>query len=134
MMMRALSGPLLGVAATTLALSACFAVVDVDRFHISQKASSASDGSVSNPSAMYLDFKFSLVGMKPHLTQMFEYRIIDASNFVQSRGVVNPLGTADVVINVPHAIPTTNGPFHLDFYADVDGTGDTTSPTAARAA
>ncbi|MDP9149298.1 MAG: hypothetical protein M3O36_05065 [Myxococcota bacterium] len=122
--MRAILGGRLGAAAMTLTLSACFAVVDVDRFHISQKVSSStSDASVPNQAGTYLDFKFSLVGMKPHLTQMFEYRIIDSSNFVQSRGVVNPLGAQDVVINVPHAIPTANGPFHLDFYADVDGSG-----------
>jgi hypothetical protein len=106
----------------TLTGAGCFAVVDVDRFHATVKQSTT-----TNPPAgdnQYLDLKFTLIGMKPHLTQLFEYRVIDdATNFVQSRGVVTPLGSADVVINMPLAVPKGNGPFHLDFYADVNASG-----------
>ncbi len=120
--MRAIFGSRLVAAAVTLSLSGCFAVVDVDRFHTVQK--SAPDSSVLNqPGDTYLSLKLSLIGMKPHVTQRFEYRIIDANNGLQSCGVVNPLGGPDVTINVPRAIPTNSGVFHLDFFADVDGSG-----------
>jgi hypothetical protein len=107
----------------TLALSGvgCSAVVDVDRFHSAQATTQTPDSGLLNE---YLDFQFTLIGMRPHVTQLFEYRIIDdATNFVQSRGVVNPLGAADVVIDMPATVPKLNGPFHLDFYADVNGSG-----------
>lgn len=71
----------------------------------------------------YVNFKFTLVGMTPHISQLFEYRIVDANNFVQSRGVVNPLGGPNLVIDVPKSIPKVNGPFHLDFYAGVNESG-----------
>jgi len=101
--------------------SGCFAVVDVDRFHTVDAGPVTS--AIRNPFGAYLDLKLSLVGMTPHVSQLFEYRIIDASNLIQSRGVVNPLGGVDVTVNAPLSIPKENGPFHLDFYADVNGSG-----------
>jgi hypothetical protein len=61
--------------------------------------------------------------MKPHATQMVEYRVVDANNMVQSRGVLKPLGPNDLTINLPRAIPKINGPFRLDFYADANDSG-----------
>jgi hypothetical protein len=131
--MRALLGIRRSALAITLTLSGCFAVVDVDHFHTATAGSPdasapdvlAAPDVTGSPtmSGEYLSLKLSLIGMTPHLKQLFEYRIIDGNNFIQSRGVVNPLGAPDVIINAPLAIPKVNGPFHLDFYADVDNSG-----------
>lgn len=106
-----------------LGLPGCFAVADVDRFHTAAATAAPDSSSRLSTADQYTNFKFTLVGMVPHVNQLFEYRIIDSNNFVQSRGVVNPLGSPDLVINDPLAIPTLNGPFHLDFYADVNNSG-----------
>lgn len=100
-----------------LGLAGCSQIVDVDRFH--EKAATSS-GSIT---AQFLDLQLSFIGMKPHLAHTFEYRVIDANNLVQSRGIVQPLGALDVSIFVPRAIPRSNGPYRLDFYADVNGSG-----------
>jgi hypothetical protein len=132
--MRALLGIRRSALAITLTLSGCFAVVDVDHFHTAAAGSpdsSAPDALAPAPdtsgapsmSGEYLNLKLSLIGMTPHLRQLFEYRIIDGNNFIQSRGVVNPLGAPDVIINAPLAIPKVNGPFRLDFWADVESLG-----------
>jgi hypothetical protein len=118
-------GAILGIRpcalAASLSLCGCFAVVDVDRFH-SADGGLGSTARLSHAGA-YLDLKLSLVGMKPHVAQLFEFRIIDGSNYIQARGDVNPLGIADTTINMPLSIPKVNGPFHLDFWADVEGLG-----------
>jgi hypothetical protein len=122
----------LWVLAMAVGAPGCFAMVDVDRFHSAQAAATTPTTTAtttpdsSAPTGLpgeYLNLKFSLVGMKPHILQLFEYRIIDSHNFVQSRGVVNPLGGPDVTINVPLSVPKLNGPFHFDFYADVNHSG-----------
>jgi hypothetical protein len=145
MTMQAIPRIRLGATAMMATLSGCFAVVDVDRFHIaettgqspsdaaamstdanaspSEAGAAGQDGGALTAPGAYLNLKLTLVGMNPHVAQLFEYRIIDSTNFIQSRGVVNPLGAPDVVINVPQAIPTVNGPFRLDFYADVNSSG-----------
>src|SRR5260370_36557376 len=110
------------VRAMGLTTCGCFSRVDVDCFH----GSPGSQGEVSAStllSGQYSSLKLTLVGMTPHVSQLFEYRIIDANNFIQSRGVVNPLGGANVVIDAPLSVPKVNGPFHLDTYADVNGSG-----------
>jgi hypothetical protein len=134
--MRPVSTVLFGALAIASSVPGCFSLVDVDHFHTSSASAQTSDSGLTPDSgratdsstqtggtAQYLNFKFTLVGMTPHITQLFEYRIIDANNFVQSRGVVNPLGGPNLVINMPKAIPMVNGPFHLDFYADVNNSG-----------
>jgi hypothetical protein len=71
--------------------------------------------------------ELTLKGMGVHLNQRIEFRIIDSNNFVQSRGVVEPLdapSTETVTFTVPKGIPAENGPYRLDFYADVNGSGD----------
>jgi hypothetical protein len=102
----------------TLLLSGCTAVLDVDRFREEEG---------KNPDALatapFLDLKFSMIGMKPHHTHMLEYRVIDANNFIQSRGIIDQLHVSDVTLNVSRAIPKHNGPYRLDFYADVNMSG-----------
>jgi hypothetical protein len=120
--MRRILGISCGALAMVLCLPGCFALVDVDRFH-SADAGPDSPAAVSNPFGAYMDLKLTLIGMTPHVTQLFEYRVIDANNFIQFRGVVNPLGGPNAVINAPLSIPKLNGPFHLDFYADVNDSG-----------
>ena len=106
-----------------LGLPGCFAVVDVDRFHTASTAPPDSSARLAS-AEQYGNLKLSLVGFTPHVSQLVEYRVIDASNFIQSRGIINPLGGPDVTINAPLAIPKLNGPFHLDFWADVTHSGD----------
>ncbi len=110
--MRAL--PLLACAAVL----GCTQILDVDRFQEKAPAKAA-----AGVAGQFLDLELNLVGMKPHLAHTYEYRVIDANNLVQSRGLILPLGAADVAIVVPRAIPRSNGPYRLDFFADVNGSG-----------
>jgi hypothetical protein len=102
----------------TFGLLGCSQIVDVDRFH--EKAAALPP---TTTSTQFLDLQFAVVGMKPHLAHTFEYRIIDANNLVQSRGLIAPLGATDVTVFVPRAIPRSNGPYRIDFYGDVNGSG-----------
>ncbi len=126
--MRASFGIGLCASAGAFALTGCFAIIDVDRFHSAPKSNMVS-GTVLPVADAYLDMSFTLIGMTPHTTQLFEYRVVDAANHVQSRAVVNPLGAVDSVILAPQFVPnmaspqTMNGPFRLDFYADVNNSG-----------
>ena len=115
---RSLGGPMAALSLGVLV--GCSMVVDVERFH---ENGSASKPASSVGGGQFLDLKFTVMGMKPHLLHTFEYRVIDANNLVQSRGVMTPLGTMNVSVTVPKAIPKSNGPYRLDFYADVNGSG-----------
>jgi len=103
--------------ALTPAVGGCSLVVDLERFH--EKAPLVTQGA----NGEYQSLKLSLVAMKPHIGHMFEYRVVDANNMVQSRGVIKPLGPNDITVDVPLAVPKTNGPYRLDFYADVNNSG-----------
>jgi hypothetical protein len=100
-----------GTALLAASSSSCFAVTDLDRFH---------GKGVST--ANFTDLKFTVRGMFSHVNEMFEYRIVDNDNTLQSRGIILPLGGPDATMFVPGAIPKQNGPFKLDFYADHDPT------------
>jgi hypothetical protein len=100
-----------------LATTSCFAVTNLDRF----KASGANGN--------FSDLKISLRGMTSHVNEYFEYRVIDATGTIQSRGIALPLGGVDAQMFAPFAVPKQNGPFHLDFYADHDHDGAYTPPT-----
>jgi hypothetical protein len=54
---------------------------------------------------------------------MFEYRIVDADNTLQARGIIVPLGGPDAKLFAPGAVPKLRGPFNLDFYSDHDNSG-----------
>jgi hypothetical protein len=112
-LMRALKRFLLtaGAAVLCASTSSCFAVTDLDRF----KQGAGATGNFS-------DLKFTVRGMNSHVNEMFEYRIIDKDNTLQSRGIIQPLGATEATLFAPGAIPKANGPFKLDFYADHDPT------------
>ena len=108
---------LLVTALLSLACASCANVTGLDDFHkraVSESAATASE---------YFALKLQLVGMKPHLGHMIEYRVIDANNYVQSRGVIGPMTSEDVEVLAQRAIPRTNGPYRLDFFADVNKSG-----------
>lgn len=111
------------VAGSSVALSApgCFAVANLDRFHGSEAGVEAA----TDDPALALDLKLTMTGMGVHLNQLIEFRIIDSQNYVQSRGVIEPVNdvaSENVTFTVPKAIPTGNRPYRLDFYADVNDT------------
>lgn len=91
--------------------SSCFAVTDLDRFET--KA-----GATGN----FSDLRLTVRGMTSHVAEMFEYRIVDKNNTIQSRGFVIPLGGPEATLFVPQAVPVGDG-FKLDFYADHDKSG-----------
>lgn len=111
--MRGLAQHARGLAvAVTAALfgTSCFAVTDLDRFEAAK-------------SGNFVDLKFTVRGMSSHVNEYFEYRVVDATNTIQSRGILLPLGGVQAEVFVPGAVPRQNGPFRLDFYADHDASG-----------
>lgn len=112
--MRAIDRFLLVAASAALALStsSCFAVTDLDRFE-----------STTAPTGNFENLKLTVRGMTSHVNEMFEYRIVDATNTLQSRGIIVPLGGPDASMFATGAVPKQNGPFTLDFYADHDNSG-----------
>jgi hypothetical protein len=107
--------------AVLVALSAtsCFAVTDLDRFQTS-----------NGPQSNFSDLRLTVRGMVSHVNELFEYRVVDSTNTIQSRGLAIPLGGPDATFFIPGAIPRQNGPFHLDFYGDHDRSGRYTPPSA----
>lgn len=101
---------LVSLASLALTVSSCFAVTDLDRFE-----------SAAVSSGNFTDLKFTIRGMTSHVAERFEYRVVDGSNVIQSRGLVVPLGGVAATIFVRGAVPKQNGPFRLDFYAEHDG-------------
>lgn len=108
-------------ACAALASSACFAVTDLDRFEKRGQ-------SVSN----FTDLRLTVRGMTSHVNELFEYRVVDATNTIQSRGFIVPLGGVEASVFVPGAIPRQNGPFRLDFYSDHDLSGGHDTSSDAR--
>lgn len=99
--------------ALLLALPACFAVTDLDRF---EQPAAIAQGN-------YRDLKTTWSGMDNHVTEYVEFRIIDAANVIQTRGIFKPLGGPSQSFFVPMGVPTQNGPFRLDFWADHNKSG-----------
>lgn len=100
-----------------LACASCANVTGLEDFHkraVSESAATASE---------FFALKLQLVAMRPHLGHTIEYRVIDANNYVQSRGVIASMTSEDVEIVAQRAIPRTNGPYRLDFFADVNESG-----------
>ncbi len=106
------------VCVLALATTSCFAVTNLDRF----KESTVAD-------ANFGDLHLAVRGMTSHVAEYFEYRVIDSTGTIQSRGIALPLGGQDEQFFAPLAVPKQNGPFHLDFYADHDHNGAYTPPT-----
>lgn len=99
----------------TLALlsSSCFVVTDLDRF---EKAPPLAPSNFSN-------LRVTVRGMTSHVNERFEYRVVDSSNVIQSRGFITPLGGPAASFYIEGAVPKQNGPFRFDFYADHDLSG-----------
>lgn len=95
--------------ALALVCTSCFAITDLDRFQTSAATS-----------ANFFDLRFTVRGMTSHTKELFEYRVVDASNVIQSRGFIQPLGGVEATVFVRGAVPRQNGPFRLDFFADHD--------------
>jgi hypothetical protein len=96
-----------------LLTSSCFAVTDLDRF---EKAAPVAPSNFSN-------LRVTVRGMTSHVNERLEYRVVDASNVIQSRGFIIPLGGPAASFFVEGAVPKQNGPFRFDFYADHDFSG-----------
>ncbi|HVJ92231.1 MAG TPA: hypothetical protein VM580_20665 [Labilithrix sp.] len=94
--------------------SSCFVVTDLDRFE------AAPPRAPSN----FSDLRVTVRGMTSHVKELFEYRVVDNSDVIQSRGFIVPLGGPDASFFLTGAVPKQNGPFRLDFYADHDNSGD----------
>lgn len=92
--------------------SSCFAVTNLDRFE-------QSAGQSSN----FNDLRLTVRGMTSHVNELFEYRIVDSTNTLQSRGQIFPLGGPNASMFARGAVPKQNGPFTLDFFADHDNSG-----------
>jgi hypothetical protein len=103
---------LAATALVAMTTSSCFAVTDLDRF-----------GKKPEDSSNFNDLRLSVRGMKSHVNELFEYRIVDATNTIQSRGFIVPLGGEEATLFARGAVPKINGPFNLDFYADHDSSG-----------
>jgi hypothetical protein len=101
---------LLLAAVLGLSTSSCFAVADLDRFQTA-------------PPTNFVDLRLTVRGMTSHVGEYFEYRVIDSTHTIQSKGIALPLGGPDATFFAPGAIPKQNGPFTLDFYADHDKSG-----------
>lgn len=105
------------IALLALATLSCADLAGLDDFtkrSVSESASTASD---------YFTMELSLVAWRPHLGHFVEYRIVDATNYVQSRGVIRSMTAEDVKIRAPRAVPRSNGPYRLDLFADVNRSG-----------
>lgn len=102
---------LLGLACL-LGLPACFAVTDLDRF----------EEPVSSGNGNYVDLQASWSGFENHKNEYVEFRILDASNLIQTRGIFEPLGSPNVGFFVPMGVPKQGGPFRLEIWADHDKT------------
>jgi hypothetical protein len=108
--------------ALALACSACFVVTDLDRFD--KRGQSSSN---------FNDLRFTTRGFTSHVNEYFEYRVVDAKNVIQSRGIVLPLGGPGTTIFARGAVPKQNGPFRLDFFSDHDMKPGYTDTSAAMA-
>ncbi len=113
-----------------LTSAGCFAVTDLDRFEQDQ-GSLGQGGTTGAAPSPYRDLRFTLKNMKPHAKHYFAYRIVSDQNIVVGEGALAPFGPSvqgpnndplDTLIEVHHAVPKV-GNFHLDFYADLDGSG-----------
>ena len=99
----------LSVVVSSVLLSSCFAVTDLDRF-----------SSLPRGTTNYDDVDFGVKAMKSHTAERFEFRIIDSDNVVQCRGIVDPVDSPNFEVTVANAVPKVKPPYRLDFYAEHD--------------
>ncbi len=111
---------------TLAAVCGCFAVTDIGSYRVGVSASAASGGASDDPTQPST-LVLTLRGMSVHLTQRMEFRVVDSHDYVQARGIVEPFAeppSGGVTFHLGAAIPADNGPYRLDLYADVNGSGD----------
>jgi hypothetical protein len=128
-MTRLLASRVCAIGLAASAAAGCFAVANLGRFHEGASADGGNDAAVEamtdNPS-LPSTLSLSMLNFGYHLNQLIEFRIIDDQNSIKSRGFIEPLdrpGTVKVTITDPKGIPTQNGPYRLDFYADMNDSG-----------
>jgi hypothetical protein len=83
-------------------------------------------GGVDDPSKPS-SLRFTMRDMGVHFNQLIEFRIIDNQNTIQTRGKIFPVdetGRESMTVNVPGALPLDNRPYRLDFYGDMNHSGN----------
>lgn len=93
--------------------TSCFAVTDLGRFEPAEAIAPTN----------FSDLRVTVRGMTSHVNERFEYRVVDNSNVIQSRGFIIPLGGPAATFYLQGAVPKQNGPFRFDFFADHDNSG-----------
>ncbi len=115
--------------ASSAASGGCYAVSNLDRFE--QASDTPAPSTTGKATSAYRDLRLTLLNMKPHAAQRFEYRVVSDDNQILSMGLLLPLGarieddgvTVDpVVINIANAVPR-QGNLRLDFFSDVNDSG-----------
>lgn len=92
---------------------ACFAVTDLDRFRANEVAP------LSPTSNRHL--KLVVKGFSSHTTGFFEFRVVDANNFLRLRGVADPMGSenGDTSFFVANGFPPpSKGPYRIALFGD----------------
>lgn len=106
--------------ALPIALSACTASLDLERFKKSEQ--SVQPGTST---AQYSDVRFTAQNMTSHINEYFEIRVVDKANRVQAKAVYFGVSNPDFTIYMRRLIPkaATNAPYRLDFWADHNNSG-----------
>jgi hypothetical protein len=125
---RRVSGALLGV---SLLAGGCTLVTDVSDFERGDAAvDAAGDADVgpqcANESDAQRDMALRLTNFSPHVNHDVEIRVVTTTEPPIQLALARllPLDSAETLIEMPGAIPP--GSHQLDFYADMDGSGDYT--------
>ena len=108
--------PLLSLVAA-VATTSCTASLDLGRFK-KQEAQV-----VDTTNVTYFDLVFSAKNMQSHIGEYMEWRLVDKANAVQGKAVYVDVLRPDFVIQFPHFIPKSNGPYRIDWWADHNFSG-----------
>jgi hypothetical protein len=81
--------------------------------------------------ATFRDVTINITGADPHIGNLVELRIVDGSDNLVARGVVEALPSGTYSFSFPHSTP--EGAHRLDFFADLSGNGTYDSPPADHA-
>ena len=88
-------------------------------------ASGSAGSAGASAATEFDDLSLKLTGMGVHVANVLEYRVVgNVDNVLRARGFVQPLGAADVTIDVKKVVPRDEKQkYRLDFYADVNSSG-----------
>ena len=81
--------------------------------------SSGMAGAAGGSSLGLRDVTVEMSGMTPHVGQLMEFRIVDASDQLIFRGIVDDLPSVSYTFIAPNSTP--EGAYRVDFYADLSG-------------